>query len=79
MMAAPEKMQALGELRRDEPMSRHTSWRAGGKAELFFIPASVEDLQAFLRELDAETCRLSCANSTRRRQYSGWASAATCS
>jgi UDP-N-acetylenolpyruvoylglucosamine reductase len=55
MMAAPEKMQALGELRRDEPMSRHTSWRAGGKAELFFIPASVEDLQAFLRELDAET------------------------
>ncbi len=55
MMAAPEKMQALGELRRDEPMSRHTSWRAGGKADLFFIPASVEDLQVFLRELDAKT------------------------
>ncbi len=55
MMAAPEKMRALGELRRDEPMSRHTSWRAGGKADLFFIPASIEDLQAFLRDLDAET------------------------
>lgn len=54
-MAAPDKMQALGELRRNEPMSRHTSWRAGGPADLFFIPSSVEDLQAFLRELDAGT------------------------
>ena len=54
-MTAPlEKMRARGELRRDEPMSRHVSWRAGGNAELFFIPASVEDLQAFLRELDAD-------------------------
>jgi UDP-N-acetylmuramate dehydrogenase len=48
-------MHERGELRRDEPMSRHASWRAGGNADLFFIPASVEDLQAFLRELDAET------------------------
>ena len=54
-MTAPlEKMRARGELRHDEPMSRHVSWRAGGNAELFFIPASVEDLQAFLRELDAD-------------------------
>jgi len=53
--AAREKMHERGELRRDEPMSRHASWRAGGNADLFFIPASVEDLQAFLRELDAET------------------------
>ena len=55
MTAAREKMHERGELRRDEPMSRHASWRAGGNADLFFIPASVEDLQAFLRELDAET------------------------
>lgn len=55
MTAAPEKRQARGELLRDEPMSRHASWRAGGKADLFFIPASVEDLQAFLRELDEDT------------------------
>lgn len=54
MMAALDKMRARGELLRDEPMSRHTSWRAGGPAELFFIPSSVEDLQVFLRELDAE-------------------------
>ena len=55
MMAAPEKMRALGELRCDEPMSRHTSWRAGGAADLFFIPSSIEDLQTFLRDLDAKT------------------------
>ena len=55
MTAALDKMQSRGELRRNEPMSRHTSWRAGGKADLFFIPSSVEDLQAFLRELDADT------------------------
>ena len=54
-MAAPDKMRARGELRRDEPMSRHTSWRVGGTADFFFVPASVEDLQAFLRELDAAT------------------------
>ena len=55
MTAAREQMHARGELRRDEPMSRHVSWRAGGRADLFFIPASVEDLQVFLRELDADT------------------------
>ena len=54
-MPAPDSMRARGELRHDEPMSRHTSWRAGGPAELFFIPSSIEDLQVFLAELDAET------------------------
>jgi UDP-N-acetylmuramate dehydrogenase len=53
--AALDKMRQRGELRSDEPMSRHTSWRAGGKADLFFIPASVADLQAFLRDLDPQT------------------------
>jgi UDP-N-acetylmuramate dehydrogenase len=53
--AALDKIRQRGELRCDEPMSRHTSWRAGGKADLFFIPASVGDLQAFLRDLDAQT------------------------
>jgi len=55
MMAASAVRSAHGELRRDEPMSRHTSWRVGGAAELFFIPASIDDLAAFLRELDADT------------------------
>ena len=37
-----------GTLRRDEPMSRHVSWRAGGKARTFYQPADVADLCAFL-------------------------------
>lgn len=55
MMPARDHNDVQGELRRDEPMSRHTSWRVGGKADLFFVPASVEDLQAFLAQLDADT------------------------
>jgi UDP-N-acetylmuramate dehydrogenase len=53
--AAREYANVQGELRRDEPMSRHTSWRVGGTADRFFVPASVEDLQEFLREIDPAT------------------------
>ena len=55
MMAAARDLNVQGEIRFNEPMSRHTSWRAGGPAEMFFVPASVEDLSAFLAELDVET------------------------
>ncbi len=55
MMAARDDMNVQGELRSNEPMSRHTSWRVGGPAELFFIPASIEDLQTFLRNLSDDT------------------------
>ena len=55
MMALAKDIGVQGELRYDEPMSRHTSWRAGGPADIFFVPASVEDLATFLRELDRET------------------------
>ena len=54
-MAAARDLTVQGELRYNESMSRHTSWRAGGSAEIFFVPASVEDLALFLRELDADT------------------------
>ncbi len=40
-----------GELRRDEPMSRHTSWRVGGPADRFFVPVDLDDLAAFLAGL----------------------------
>jgi UDP-N-acetylmuramate dehydrogenase len=43
-----------GELRRDEPMARHVSWRAGGRAKVFFHPADLEDLQAFLAAYPAD-------------------------
>ena len=54
MMAALDDLNVQGELRPNELMSRHTTWRGGGPAELFFVPASVEDLQGFLRELDED-------------------------
>ena len=41
-------------VRRDEPMSRHTSWHVGGPAELFFNPRNREDLAAFLKTLAAD-------------------------
>jgi len=37
-----------GTLRRDEPMARHTSWRTGGPAAIYYQPADVEDLAGFL-------------------------------
>ena len=37
-----------GELKRNEPMARHVSWRAGGVAKQFYKPADLADLQAFL-------------------------------
>jgi UDP-N-acetylmuramate dehydrogenase len=44
-----------GELKANEPMSRHSSWRAGGPARRCFAPADLEDLSAFLAQLpDAE-------------------------
>ena len=52
MMAA--ERQHGGELRFDEPMSKHTSWRVGGTADRFYIPSSIEDLQTFLSGLSAD-------------------------
>ena len=50
MMAAEEKV-VRGEVRVNEPMSKHTSWRVGGPAESFFVPNSIEDLAQFLASL----------------------------
>jgi len=40
---------------RDEPMSKHTSWHAGGPADLYFTPRDVMDLAAFIRQLPPES------------------------
>jgi UDP-N-acetylmuramate dehydrogenase len=55
MMGVAKDMHVQGELRYDEPMSRHTSWKVGGPADVFFIPASIDDLSAFLAGLDRDT------------------------
>ncbi|MCP4491070.1 MAG: UDP-N-acetylmuramate dehydrogenase [Gammaproteobacteria bacterium] len=54
-MNAVEQDKLRGQLRRDEPMSKHTSWRVGGFADSYYIPADLEDLQYFLSTLDAAT------------------------
>jgi UDP-N-acetylmuramate dehydrogenase len=38
-------------MRYDEPMSRHVSWRAGGNARQYYIPADVDDLSVLLASL----------------------------
>lgn len=40
-----------GELRENEPMARHVSWRAGGTAARAYVPADVDDLATFMRAL----------------------------
>jgi UDP-N-acetylmuramate dehydrogenase len=41
-------------VRRNEPLSRHTSWHVGGPAEVFFNPRDLADLAAFLRSVPPE-------------------------
>ncbi len=41
-----------GNLVTAEPMSRHCSWRTGGRAERFFEPADREDLIAYLKRVE---------------------------
>jgi UDP-N-acetylmuramate dehydrogenase len=43
-----------GELRLNEPMSRHVSWRAGGSVDRAYAPHDLDDLRAFLRSARAE-------------------------
>lgn len=42
-----------GEVRYDEPMAKHTSWRVGGKADRYLIPQDLEDLKTMLRTTHA--------------------------
>lgn len=43
-----------GKLLQGELMSRHTSWRVGGPADYFYIPADIEDLALFLKTLSPQ-------------------------
>ena len=54
-MSDDSKFQGLrGQLKANEPMSKHVSWRAGGPAKRFFAPADLEDLSMFLSQLPEE-------------------------
>lgn len=43
-----------GTVRFDEPMSRHTTWRVGGPADVHYLPHDRHDLAQFLRHLPPE-------------------------
>lgn len=55
MNVAMQTAGVYADLRHNEPMSKHTSWRVGGPAECFFKPTSVTELANFLRELESNT------------------------
>jgi len=52
--AAVDDLGRLGLGARDEPMSRHTSWRVGGPADVFFRPRGTAELKAILGSLPAD-------------------------
>lgn len=43
-----------GELREQEPMSRHTSWKTGGDADYYYRAADVDDLSVFMSILPSD-------------------------
>jgi UDP-N-acetylmuramate dehydrogenase len=51
MSAALAMNKLRGTLLRDEPMSKHTSWRIGGPADRYYQPADLDDLAQFLAQL----------------------------
>ena len=53
MAAAYQMMSNLirGKMFYDEPMSKHTSWRAGGNAKQYFIAKDIDDLSVMLKSL----------------------------
>ena len=44
----------LPRVQRNEPMSRHTSWRVGGPADVFYTPRDRDELAAFLASVPAD-------------------------
>jgi UDP-N-acetylmuramate dehydrogenase len=51
-MVEPKHFNGLrGKLVLDAPLARHTTWRAGGGADIVYTPADRDDLAAFLRQL----------------------------
>ncbi|WP_303901774.1 UDP-N-acetylmuramate dehydrogenase [Thiohalomonas denitrificans] len=53
-MMTAERLELRGELRENETMARHTTWRAGGPAERWYRPADIDDLTLFLGSMAAD-------------------------
>lgn len=54
MKSERQQQRLRGEMRRDETLAGHTSWRVGGPARHFYRPADRDDLLLFLAGLDAD-------------------------
>jgi UDP-N-acetylmuramate dehydrogenase len=54
MMVAESMSELRGELKTNEPMSAHTSWRVGGPVDRCYRPADLDDLKQFLATLPAD-------------------------
>lgn len=54
MMAALKETMLRGEMKYNEPMTKHTTWRVGGTADKFYTPADVNDLADMLASLPAD-------------------------
>lgn len=52
MICADQSPHMRGELRLQEPLSAHTSWRVGGRAAQFYQAADVADLAQFIAALE---------------------------
>jgi UDP-N-acetylmuramate dehydrogenase len=52
MMPAMKSQPLRGEMRMDEPLSKHNTWRVGGPAKRFYRPADRDDLINFLSQLE---------------------------
>lgn len=48
LAALADQIGAIAEVKRDEPMSRHTTWRVGGPADLYAIARSADQLAAIV-------------------------------
>lgn len=54
-MKAMPKLPPTLEVLRNEPLRKHTSWRVGGPADLFYTPTSIAELEQLLAGLPAAT------------------------
>ena len=54
MSAVPSKTTS-NDVLRNEPLRKHTSWRVGGPADLFYTPTSIGDLKRILADLPPAT------------------------
>ena len=51
MSPAEQEQTMRGKLMMNESMSKHTTWRVGGPADHYYIPADLHDLADYLQSL----------------------------